>query len=151
MSVQTQRPARLHCIRCGGLMLRFEEYYGPELRCALCGRSPRGGGMSDLEFQGPYPMEALNGTPFDGYVITLAPAPDGGEYRIARYAHVAADRHAIRTDNGHDFTGATFEAVKDQLASWLQVMFGVTVTRVVTVPPDPAIAQMRPYPLEDQG
>jgi len=92
-------------------------------------------------------LVTLAGHAFDGYVVTLT--PEGVfpvPYATARYACVAGGRHVIRTDNGKDFMGETFEAVNDQLTTWLQYFFGVTVTRVVTVAPDPEIKQ--PYPLE---
>ncbi len=103
-----------------------------------------------LEYQGPYPMESLNRQPIEGYVVTLVHSPDAvflETYSTARYARVDTDKHAIRTDTGKEFTGETFEAVHDQLVAWLQFLFGVTVTRVVKVAPDPKV-QLRPYPLE---
>lgn len=102
-----------------------------------------------LEFQGPYPMDSLDGQPFDGFLVTLV--PEGVfpvPYATARYARIAGDKHAIRTDNGKDFTGESFDAVKDQLITWLRFFFGVDVARVVTVAPDPAIERLQPYPLE---
>lgn len=103
-----------------------------------------------LQYQGPYLMESPGRQPMEGYVVTLVHSPDAvflETYSTARYARVDADRHAIRMDTGKEFTGETFEAVHEQLVAWLQFLFGVTVTRVVEVAPDPKV-QLRPYPLE---
>ncbi len=105
---------------------------------------------TSLEYQGPYPMESPSGEPIEGYVVTLVHRPNVVSletYATARYARVDTDKHAIRTDTGKEFTGGAFEAVHDQLVAWLQFLFGVSVTRVVEVAPDPNV-QLQAYPLE---